>query len=128
MENSPIMICLSGPADGTTWIGDVPVAGCTVPDRASADVQGKIFIVNKDYFQPDHSSPDIMSPPAEKWADGRYTIPAVVPMGRNTNAVPVHITVKSSNGNATVPINTAHFKHSSATIPLPGLASIYRLR
>jgi hypothetical protein len=119
-DSNSVAICFTSPADNASLTGDAHVAVATNLVNESSDIQSIVFSLNKDYLLTDYSSTYAFTLPTEKWADGTYTILAVVHLRSSITMAHAQISVKFNNGNATAPVNPNHFTPSTGTIPANG--------
>jgi hypothetical protein len=105
-----IRVCFTGPDDGSTVSGTVPVsATVAVVSGTSPGIRRMVFSLGGGYLLTDYSAPYSFKLRTTRWVDGSYslTVQALLRDGNVTDDIGVSLTF--TNGTTTPPVNTRTF-------------------
>jgi chitodextrinase len=113
-------VCLTNPADGSTVVGNAPVAATVSFSGTSPGVRRVVFYIDGAYLLTDYTTPYTFVLPSAKLIDGIHLIEAESLLRDNFTTVRAAVTITFNNGVTQPPVNTNTFTPSTGTTPAPG--------
>ena len=108
-----VTLCFTNPSDGSTVVGDTPVAATVSVSGTSPGIQRVIFYLDGSYLLTDYESPYTFVLPTTKWIDGNHTLSVETLLRDGFVAQQAVISVSFNNGITTPPVNTNQFQPTS---------------
>ncbi len=115
-----VTVCFTGPGNGSTLSGDIPVTAAVTVAGTNPGVQRMIFYLNDQYLLTDYQTPYTFTLPGTHWMDGSYTLAVAALMRDSFTTQQATLAVNFNNGITTPPTNNNQFQPSSGTTPANG--------